>query len=267
MMRDPRQALVAVLFAFAVTTSTSTWADDKKALLDCAANDRLFDTHFTRFGPSAAKGILRDGKGIHFKLPPMKDSGHTGLYSYVVLAGDFEISARFDWAGVPIPKTGYGASAGITVETDGPGGSLSLARANLPKVGGSFIIIRGQPTPKGPKFETSHEGTRAAKGRLVIRREKAELICFVAEGDGELHELRRVPFSEATVRQVRIYADPGGSDTELDARIFDFRILAEEITGNVPERDKPRGYGWWPILMVLLVAVGGYVVWRRIKAR
>jgi hypothetical protein len=265
MIRNPRQGLVAVLFAFAVTTPVG--ADDKKAVLDCAANDRLFDTHFTRFGPSATKGILRDGKGIRFKLPPMKDPGHTGLYSYVVLAGDFEISARFEWAGVPIPKTGYGASAGITVDTDGPAGSLSLARANLPKVGGSFVIIRGQPGPKGPTFDTSHEATRAAKGRLVIRREKAELICFVAEGDGEPHEFRRVPFAETTVRQVRIYADPGGSDTELDARIFDFRIFAEEITGNVPERDKPRGFGWWAILTVLLVGVGGYAVWRRSKAR
>ena len=239
------------------------WADDMKAFLDCAANDRLFDTHFTRFGPAAAKGILRDGKGIRFKLPPSKDSGHTGLYSYVVLAGDFEISARFRWEGVPVPKTGYGASAGITVDTNGPAGSVSLARANLPKIGGGFAVTRGTPGDKGPRFETAHDPTRAFTGRLVLRREKSEVICLVAEGDNALRELRRVDFGDGTVRQIRIYADPGGCDTELDARIYDVRIVAEEITGNVPERDKGHGLGWWPIALGIAAVSVGYVVWRK----
>jgi hypothetical protein len=73
-----------------------------------------------------------------------------------------------------------------------------------------------------------------------------------------------VPFTDATVRQVRIFADPGGCDTELDARIYDVRIIAEEITGNVPKRDKADGLGWWPIALGIAVAVSvGYVVWRK----
>jgi hypothetical protein len=256
----PTWALIALLF---LTDMSPTRGADMKALLDCAANDRLFDTHFTRFGPLASKGVLRDGKGIHFKLPRSKESGHTGLYSYVVLAGDFEISARFHWAGVPVPKTGYGASAGIVVDTSGAGGSLSLARANFPKVGGGFAVTRGIPGAKETRYESFHEPTRATSGRLVIRRERSEIICSVAEGDQELRELRREPFTDATIRQVRIYADPGGGDGELDARIYDVRLVAEEITGNVPERDKSRGYGWWPTLIGSALVGLAYVAWRK----
>ena len=73
-------------------------------------------------------------------------------------------------------------------------------------------------------------------GRFVIRREKEELICLAGDGaKGELVELARVPFTKAPVREVRLYADPGGSDSGIDAQILNFRATAEEITGGTPE--------------------------------
>ena len=244
-------------------------AGEMTALLDCAADDKLLDTRFVRFGPGAKKGILRDGLGVRFKLPPSKDSGHTGIYSYVSLAGDFEITAKFSWAGIRMPKAGYGASAGLTVDTDGPAGSVSLARANRPVTGGCFALIRGKPGKTGNMvYENSQEPTKAPTGRFCLRREKNELICLAAEGEkDDLRELKRFPFTDATVKQVRVFADPAGSDDELDARVFELRVMAEEITVGVPERDKPQSWGWWPYLIGACVVVGGFVVWRRRRAR
>jgi hypothetical protein len=257
-----RRLLLPMLAVAVAVSQPSSHADEIKAVLDTAANDRVFDTHFTRFGPSAARVVVRDGKGVRFRLPP-KSSGHNGLYSYVVLAGDFEISARFEWPGVPVPKTGYGASAGLTVDAGAKAGSLSFGRANLPKVGGSYVMIRGIPGKSGVDYETVFERTRATSGRIVLRREKQELICEIAEDakTDSRRELRRFPFTGATVNQVRIYGDAGGIDAELDARIYDLKVVAEEITAGVPERDRRQGFPW-TLLLAFVVVVITITVWR-----
>lgn len=248
-------------------------ADEKTAVLDTVADEKLLDTRFVRFGPAPTKKLIaREGRAIHFRLPPPKkddDPSQAGLYSYVKLAGDFEITADFYWKGVPVPKVGYGASVGIAVDaTPGtPGGMVSLARATLPKQEAGYLITRSIKEKDGPpRYEPQFFATKAMSGRLLIRREKDELVCMTGDGfKSEMVELARVPYTKATVREVRIYADPGGSDSGLDATITNFRATAEEITGGTPQRDRDPGWGWWPALGVLLVGAGGggYYWWRQ----
>jgi hypothetical protein len=247
-------------------------AGEMKAELDCTADPRLLDTHFARYGHAPSKSIARAGKGeLRFRLPAAtKDVAQTGLYSYVVLAGDFEFSAAYEWTAVTPPQGGYGVSCGIVVDMGGAGMSVSLARANLPGKGQGegYAVTVGQPTATETKYETSHYPIPASSGRLVLRREQAELICLVAEGEkNPLRELCRLPFPEGTVRQVRVYADAGGSPTAVDVRVSRIRIRAEEITGGFPRREQPSTMPWWPFIAgFLFVAAVALLVVRRRRA-
>jgi hypothetical protein len=219
--------------------------------LDTSANVRLFDTHFARYGFSTAKTITRDAKGVvRIRLPSAtKDIGQTGMYSYVVLAGDFEVSVNYEWVSVDPPQGGYGVSCGIAVDAGGDKENVSLSRANIPDKGDGYAITVGTPEGTEVKYDTTHIPTKATRGRLVVRREGGELICLALDGaKGEPRELHRMPFPKTTLRQVRIYADAGGSLTAVDVRLSQVRIRAEEITGGFPRGDQPMSLPWWPFL-------------------
>jgi hypothetical protein len=238
--------------------------------LDCTANIRLLDTHFARYGYMPAKTITRENKGIlRFRLPSAtKDVGQTGLYSYVVLTGDFEVSAAYEWVSVSLPQGGYGVSCGIAVETGSPGTMVSLARGHLAdKKGAGYLVTRGEPQGTDTHYETTHHSTKATLGRLVLRRVKNELICLTANTlKEEPKELCRMAFPEGKVHQVRFFADTGGSPTYLDTRLGEFRIKAEEVAGGFPKSEQPRPLPWWLISggVCLVLAVGLWLLRRRL---
>jgi hypothetical protein len=259
--------LAAVVLAGVCAAPTG--AGEMTAELDCVAKPRLLDTHFGRYGYAPTRSIKLEGPGVHFLLPAdVKDMGQTGLYSYIGLLGDFEVAATFDWIEVAMPKGGYGVSCGIVVDTEGAGGSVALARGfQLGKGKGSgYLITRGKPGEGGIKYDSPElEPTKARSGRLVLRREQAEVICLVGDGDKEpLRELHRYEFTTGPIRKVRLCADTGGSPTAMDVRLGELRIRAEQITGGIPLREVEGGWVWWLTgLAVLVLAAVGYWLWRR----
>jgi hypothetical protein len=262
-------ARVATALLGSLSLTQLVGAGEMTAKLDCVADSRLLDTHFARYGHAPAKSILREAQGaIRIRLPAAtKDVAQTGLYSYVVLAGDFEVSASYEWIAVAPPQRGRGVRCGIIVDTGDTGMSVSLARANLPgkDQGEGYAVTVRQPPGTEPKYKTTHYPNRAKAGRLVLRREKAELVCDVAEGDKDRpRQLCCLPFPEGTVRQVRIYADAGGSPTAVDVRLGQIRIRAEEITGGFARREQPTTMPWWPFVAgSLFVAVVALLMIRR----
>jgi hypothetical protein len=81
---------------------------------------------------------------------------------------------------------------------------------------------------------------------MMLRRENADVVCLAADGpQGELQELSRVPFGPATIRQVRFFADNGGSHTTVDVRLTHLLIRAHEIAGGLPKYEPPQPWGWW----------------------
>jgi hypothetical protein len=267
----PAYATVAVTAVAGLCATLPLAAGEMKMELDCTANARLLDTHFGRYGSAAAKTIARDAKGtVGFRLPAAKDLGQHGLYSYIVLAGDFEVSATYEWIDVTPPQIGYGAGCGIAVDTGGGGVMVSLARTHFADKdkGPGYGVTVGRSAGTEVDYKTQYFYSKATRGRLVLRREKGELICLTADGPkGELEERCRVDYPDGTVRQVRFFADTGGSPTALDARLGQIRVRADEVTGGFPRSEQPRAIPWWLIVAVslLIVAIALFFVRRRLQ--
>jgi hypothetical protein len=233
-------------FEFLIGPIGRAAADDLPDAVDCAADARLLNSHFSRYG--STQRIGPDGAGVRIYLPAIAQSiGQTGLYSYFSLAGDFEVSVNYELLNISPPKGGYGATCGITVDTQGPGGSIGITRGETVGKPSGYVVTRGQPESGGEtKYESTYHPSAAKAGRMVLRREKADVVCLAADTpQGELKELCRVPFSPATVRQVRMFADNGGSHTTVDVRLTNLEVRAREIAGGLPKYQPPRPWGWW----------------------
>jgi hypothetical protein len=268
-MRRPRY--VGVIALSVVLCSSRAESGDMTVLLDCTANNRLLDTHFGRYGYAPAKSITKEARGVlRFRLPSAtKEVSQTGVYSYVVMTGDFEVSAGYEWVAVAAPEGGYGVSCGIAVETGSPGIMVSLARAHLPGKGDKgqgYAVTRGEPQGSETHYETKPFPSKATRGRLVLRRTKDELICLTADNLKDApKELYRMPFPTGKIHQVRCFADQGGSQTLLDARIGEIKVSAEEITGGFAKSERPRTLPWWLITggVCLALTIGLWILRRR----
>ena len=66
------------------------------------------------------------------------------------------------------------------------------------------------------------------------------------------------------MRKVRIFADPGGKSNTADIRLGQIKIEADEITGDIPKKERPGGISWWLILAVLAVlGAAAYFAYRK----
>jgi hypothetical protein len=97
-----------------------------------------------------------------------------------------------------------------------------------------------------------------------LRRIKNELIFLSADAPADpVQEIERLPFTDQTIRTVRVFADPGGSPTSLDVRVNRIEIRSEEIATGVPQHVQ-RGWGWAWLWIIVPVSGGTLVllVWR-----
>jgi hypothetical protein len=258
-------AIGVLFFVICLLLPSALAAAEMKDKMDCAANVKLLDSHFTRFGYSTLKTITREKQGVRIRLPSgTKDVGQTGIYSYFQLAGDFEFSAAYEMIDLPVPKVGYGASFGIAVETKDERNMYSLARGHQVKTGTGYLVTKGVKDDAGKwQFHTDLWPAAPKKGKLMLRREQKEIVCLVADKPGdELRELARHAFPDMTVRTVRLFGDPGESPTAVDARFSNIQVRAEEITGGVPQRDETSNFWWWMLAAAALAAGVGYFIYR-----
>jgi hypothetical protein len=260
-MQNCTAALLVSFFIFNFAFCIEASAADLGDAIDCAADGRLLDSHFARYGYQPTRTIVHEAQGIRIYLPALTQSvEQTGLYSYFAVAGDFDVAANYEVLGMPKPQSGYGVSCGIAVDTKGPGGMVAITRGETVGKGSTYVVTRGKQEAGETKYDSTFYPTTAKTGRLILRREKADVICLAADGpQAEPRELIRLPFVPDTIRQVRLFGDLGGSHTSLDARLTQIQIRAVEIAGGVPKYEPPRpwGWGWWAGLgSVGVVAVG-----------
>jgi hypothetical protein len=251
--------LLAVLVGLCLPGAAK--AAELTSSLDSAVDRRFLDTLFGRFGSARKSTVLRDPRGIRFQMPGTgNNAGQTGLYSLFSLAGDFEISADYNFIDVPAPTAGYGASCGIAVDAKGPSGQVQFVRVNLAPRGWRYRVGR-DPTGTRQQFEDTDYPARATTGRLVLRREAGTLVCLAAEKSGELEELTRFEFPQM-VERVRFFVDSGGSPTAMDVRLAPIRIQAEKKATDPTEVVEQR-LPWWGTVLLIVGGAGlSFLIYR-----
>ena len=180
------------------------------AKLDCTEKKgRYLKTHFTKYPNKQPQTIFLDQEnlGIRFYMTPdAKDIGQTMLYSNFAIAGDFEISATFEWVKVDPPATGYGASCGIAIETEGAAGSVQFTRVNMVGKGEGFTVTHGIATKDKPGIDYKllrFEADNAKKGRLVLKRVRSVLTLLAGDGTTEeLAEIDKIKPGDATIKKL-----------------------------------------------------------------
>jgi hypothetical protein len=251
--------------------------------LDCSQKDGKFlESHFTRY-PQKPKTVFRHANlsGVSFFLTPDNVGvGQTTLYSNFVVAGDFEISMTYEGFNVPAPETGYGISCGLAVDTENkdgtPGMRVHFTRSSLVRKkdadGYAVVVGRLKKQERGIDYKLEKfEPNPAPKGKIALKRVRDTLSCLQGDPDtpiAELSEIAKLKFTDSTIKKVRIFADQGGSPTLLDVYIDNMLIKAEEITFQIPARDRPRWF-WWIIAGITFVLAGAtaIILHRRRSAR
>ncbi len=209
-----------------------------QAEVDVAKQPRLIDTHFSRYGPVAARNVSRDVRGIRIRLPATgRLASQSGMYSYFAVAGNFEVTVNYDLISLPKSQGGYGSAVGISLDAENiADGSLTLLRGSHPTEGEAYWVTRARPGENGTVYETSFYPCTARSGKLGFRREHDAVVCLAADSVRlEPRELTTIPFVAGTIRPIRVFADSGGSPTALDVRLTNFHLGGQEITGGIPE--------------------------------
>ena len=124
-MKRVGRALGMAMFAGLCAAWVAEAAEQKTLEL----TPRLLLSHFGLY-PSSTKSIKIDAQALRFFLSSSaKKPEQIGLYSFFAMAGDFEVTAHYEWTPVAVPKDGYGVSCGIAIDTDTK--TVALARGNF----------------------------------------------------------------------------------------------------------------------------------------
>jgi hypothetical protein len=220
----------------------------------------LFGSH----GYRPNRTITLNASGIRMKLPEgSPKESQTSLYSKFALAGDGEASFIYELLNVPAPKEGYGCGVGLAFDPEG-GGYANIQRV-IKSAKDSVYVLQISPegaSQKLMKKEYVQVPTTAKRGRIGLRRVKKELIFLAADDPGdELKEIGRLPFTDRTIRPVRIFVDAGGSPTMVDVRVRDLQMRAESLTGGVPTKEEAVSI-WRYVWILAVIASLGLLFWR-----
>jgi hypothetical protein len=255
-------ALTAILAA--VAPSSSLAGEMKASLKIDLSNAQSLPTKFERYGSPSRDAVGAESEGLRIWLPERVDGlGQTGLYSYFALAGDCEVIIGYEVLDVKTPKSGYGCGVGLAFDLASGGGRGDIQR--VIRVGKESGFALHSDVAAKKKDADLFVPDTATKGRIGLRRVKKELIFLAGDEAGDLREIKRLPFTDATIRTVRLFADQGGSPTTVDVLIRQIEIRAEEITGGVAKVDARTSAWWW--LLSLIPLGGGILLWQSRKRR
>jgi hypothetical protein len=248
--------VAVALVHFASWSKASEMRDE---LLVDASKRGVLRTRFATYGYWPRQAILLDAGGLRLWLPRgVAGVPQTGLYSLFALAGDCEAMLTYELLDVPQPQKGYGSGVGLAFDL-GEGSGRGAIQRVIRKTEGSGCVLQTVPgsSESGIKKVEKFVPIGSKRGRIGLRRIKNELIFLSANAPADpLQELDRLPFSEQTIRTVRVFVDPGGSPTALDVRVNQFEVRAEEIASGIPQHTQ-RGWGWrWLWVVVPIASVG-----------
>jgi hypothetical protein len=252
----PTAAVVLLL------TSVAGAGEMKATLKVDGSNPQVLQIRFSNYGYRARPAVFPEQDGVRFWLPAgVAGVPQTGLYSYFALAGDCEVTLTYELLNLPRPRSGYGSGVGLAFDGGDGVGRGSIQRVVRTSGESGYVLQSSVAGSLGkPSEEERFVPATAKRGQIGLRRIKKELIFLVSDSPtGPPEEVDRLPFTDQTIRVVRVFADPGGSPTAVDVRVRQMEVRAEEITGGIPERDQQTSRWWW--LLALVPTAGVPLVW------
>ncbi|MBN9518091.1 hypothetical protein J0H58_06175 [bacterium] len=215
--------------ALAALTLAPAAAQDGRPLtkFDAAADGDKFAKMFHTYNSKPSRTIALGPDGAKFGLGVQKAPGNTGGRAEVTIAGNFQVAMRYELETAPDQvTTGYGVSTGFAVDAGGQIGEASVNRGVFTQNGQAYRASRNIPQPDGKThYAIVSSAAKARQGQLAVRRVGSEAIILVADGpDQPLTEVHRYAFTDRPVRAIRVYADTGGAEAELKARLYDLQV-------------------------------------------
>ena len=256
-----RTALLSVLFFLAPALGAD--AEMKAEWIFDGSKPRQLRYKFGSYGYHPTQTVRPAEGNLRLWLPVREGVGQTGIYSLFALAGDCDVIVTYELLKLDSPKKGYGSGIGLAFDIgeEGTGGRGVIQRLEKPTEGNGYILQTNLPKID-EEYHFKVVSTR--KGRIGLRRIKKELIFLASDTPtGELQEMERLPFSDHTIQKVRVYADPGGSPTALDVRLWRIEVRAEEMTGGIPDLQPSEPIRWWIWALLMVAAVGSLALFRR----
>ncbi|HTU21751.1 MAG TPA: protein kinase [Gemmataceae bacterium] len=194
---------------------------------------------FGLFGPDAEQRVRFEPAGLRITLPPddPKDRPDTGVTLATTIRGDFEIAVRFEILQETKPNAAapLQTSFALNVVADDPEGEVATLRRQSGIREGSLFLAckRRKNGASGKQVEPAGLPitlpTMAKSGQLRLVRSGSVLSCYVAEGgDGPLTFLKRYPFSDKDVKEIRVTAD-AGHGAAFDVRVTDLHLGADSL--------------------------------------
>jgi hypothetical protein len=199
-------------------------------------NAHAIQTMFGRYGSvPAARELSRE---LRLRIPTDSPSVEAGLYSYFALSGDFEIQVSYALVVAKYRDNDYSGTLALLADS---GDVAGLAQAQLVCRAGEdygYALLRMESDQEKQGGKLHWPPRNFARGKLVLRRTGDELVFLAAEEPAlELEEVSRLPFTDRTIRSLRLRATSDGGDTWFDVRVFSVLLQAEEITGGIARRD------------------------------
>jgi hypothetical protein len=188
-----------------------------------------------KWEPEGARITMPAGQG---KFPT------TGVAANFQIKGDFQITASFEVLKAEQPTEGYGVGVSLYAAIDPDANdALSLARRVGIKGGINYLSDRMSPNPdKGrPDHDTKTRPSKAPTGKLRVQRVGTVIRFLFADGDSPnfvpilQNSKNRIDreFGHGDIRYFQIGGDAGNSEAELDLRLLDLTVEAEELPGLV----------------------------------
>jgi len=248
-----KEAAVVTAAVVLAATGLAPAAELKGSLRIGPEQQRQLRLHFGSYGFDPPRSIFSEAEGLRLWLPAdVAEVKQTGLYSTFALAGDCEVTLTYELLVLTPPRDGYGSGIGLALDAGDDVGRATIQRVCKPAEGHGHVVQTTLALPRRDAAEeyrflpASHD-----RGRIGLRRVKKDLIFLAADDTFvEPKEIERLPFTDRTIRSVRVFVDTGGSATAVDVRVLEFTAKAEEVSGGQVHTVRGVPANWWPWVVV-----------------
>jgi hypothetical protein len=202
--------------------------------LNSEKNRLLFSTYFGQYGRGAKDVVSTSGGKLAFRKPANTlNAVEAGLYSYFVVASDFDIRVNLELVLPDMKRIDTGVSLGIALDAADDSEHFKFLWRQSGVGSGEYVLVHG--IGSGPSAIVTERtiGSSSKKGRLEIVRKGKLVTCRFDDG---LHGVARtfddVDSEAGREFSVRLFAQLPPRDYAVAVAFSNFVAKAVAISGG-----------------------------------